>query len=621
MLQAVAAVLSGFAVVALLLYMKCPYILHDLMHARKMLRTKNQLAKLQKKRPYFTLLDRFLELAQTQPAKPFVVFEGEVFTYGDGDLRSNQVARALRRHAGLREGDTVALLLGNQPGLVWLSLGLQKLGCAAAMLHYGSRSTAWLRCLVRSHATVLVVDAGVRAAVEEVMPTLLQQGVRVFVLSDDDCASEGMESLSDKIQQESEQPVSPQLRAQVNASSPAAYFYTSGTTGLPKASLSTEARAWMIAHSLSTAGVRPQDVVYISLPLYHASGFQIGLGGAIERGITLVLKRKFSASQFWHDCRKYNVTVILYIGEILRYLCNTPKGADDRLHGVRMAVGNGLRADVWRVFLQRFGKVDIKEFYGASDGNVGLFNYPGRIGAIGKVNFYHKRTAPYVLVQFDAEREELVRDSSGLCVQVPTGETGLLVSEITTSAPFWGYLNDLEQTEKKKVRDVVKKGDVYLNSGDLMKIDKDGFIFFQDRVGDTFRWKGENVATTEVADIFTMLDSVVDANVYGVQLPGHEGRAGMATLMLKDGETLDCTETFVHISNYLPSFAWPLFIRIQNDLELTGTFKQVKYKLVKEGFDPHTVQDPLFILDPRRRMYTPLTLDMYESICLGEVKF
>ncbi|KAJ3593098.1 hypothetical protein NHX12_005435 [Muraenolepis orangiensis] len=599
--------------------MKCPYFLHDVLHVRKLVWAKNQRLKFQKTKPYFTVLDRFLELAKCQPAKPFLLFEDEVYTYGDGDLKSNQVAQALRRHAALRPGDTVALMVGNQPSFVWLWLGLAKLGCAAAMLNYSIRSDPLLHCLSRSGATVLIADAGVRGAVEEVLPSLLQQGIRVFILSDDS-DSEGIEGLGQRIQQASEQPLSPQLRAGVNPTSPAAYFYTSGTTGLPKAALMTEGKVWAVALLFSIMGVSPGDVIYVPLPLYHASGMLIGLAGAIERGSTVVLRRKFSASQFWLDCRKYNVTVILYIGEILRYLCNTTKGADDRLHRVRMAVGNGLRADVWRAFLQRFGNIQIKEFYGASDGNLSLINYMGRIGALGKVNSYHRRATPYVLVQFDMEREELVRDSDGLCVQVLTGETGLFLSKITTSTPFLGYLNNSEQTEKKKVRDVVEKGDEYLNTGDLMKIDKDGFIFFQDRVGDTFRWKGENVATTEVAAILTTLDSVIDANVYGVQLPGHEGRAGMATLMLKDGKTLDCTETFSHVSNFLPSFAWPHFIRIQENLELTATFKQVKFKLVKEGFDPHTIQDPLFVVDPRRRMYTPLTLELYDSICLGKVK-
>ncbi|CAL8383031.1 unnamed protein product [Arctogadus glacialis] len=543
MMQTLFTILSGLAIILLLLYRKIPYFVQDVMHARLIIWISGQRAKFLQTTPYFTVLDRFLELAKTQPAKPFIIFEDELFTYGDGDLQSNKVARALRQHAGLREGDTVALFLGNQPLFVWL-------------------------------AKVLIADAGVRGAVEEVLPSLRQKGIRVFILGEA-CGSEGLEALSDKIQQASDQPLSPQLRAQVKATSPTAYFYTSGTTGLPKATVSTEAKAWAAAFLLTHAHVGAQDRLYLTLPLYHMSGLHAGLHGAIERGITVVLKRKFSASQFWADCRRHNVTVILYIGEILRYLCNTPAGADDRRHRVRIVVGNGLRADVWRLILQRFGKIRITEFYGSSDGNTALMNYPGRVGAVGKVNFYHRRVAPYVLVQFDPEREELVRDAYGLCVQVPTGETGLFLSKITARTPFGGYLNNPEQTERKKVRDVVEKGDLFLNSGDLMKIDEDGFIFFQDRVGDTFRWKGENVATTEVASILTMMDSVLDSNVYGVQLPGHEGRAGMATLTLKEGKTLDCRETFAHISHSLPQFAWPQFIRIQDFTTLRMNSKRV----------------------------------------------
>ncbi|XP_056463700.1 long-chain fatty acid transport protein 2-like isoform X2 [Gadus chalcogrammus] len=620
MMQTLFTILSGLAIILLLLYRKFPYFVQDVMHARLNIWISGQRAKFLQTTPYFTVLDRFLELAKTQPAKPFIIFEDELFTYGDGDLQSNKVARALRQHAGLREGDTVALFLGNQPLFVWLLLGLAKLGCAPALMNYGIRASPLLQCLSCTSAKVLIADAGVRGAVEEVLPSLRQKGIRVFILGEA-CSSEGLEALSDKIQQASDHPLSPQLRAQVKATTPTAYFYTSGTTGLPKATVSTEAKAWAAAFLLTHAHVGAQDRLYLTLPLYHMSGLHAGLHGAIERGITVVLKRKFSASQFWADCRRHNVTVILYIGEILRYLCNTPaQGADDRRHTVRVVVGNGLRADVWRLFLQRFGKIRITEFYGSSDGNTALMNYPGRVGAVGKVNFYHRRVAPYVLVQFDPEREELVRDAYGLCVQVPTGETGLFLSKITARNPFGGYLNNPEQTERKKVRDVVEKGDLFLNSGDLMKIDEDGFVFFQDRVGDTFRWKGENVATTEVASILTMMDSVLDSNVYGVQLPGHEGRAGMATLTLKEGKTLDCRETFAHISHSLPQFAWPQFIRIQNDPELTGTFKQVKFRLVKEGFDPSTIRDPLFIVDPGRKTYSPLTQDCYDSIWSGKVK-
>ncbi|KAM4630495.1 long-chain fatty acid transport protein 2-like [Polymixia lowei] len=589
------------------------------MYIRKFVEIKSQRAGFRMRKPFYTILDRFLDQVRSQPNKAFIIFESEVYTYRDGDVQSNKVARALREHAQLKEDDTVAVFLGNQPCFVWLWLGLAKLGCATAMLNYNIRSRSLLQSLSCSGAKVLIAAAELQGAVEEVLPSLREQGVRVFILRED-CDTEGMESLSDKIQQASDQPLPPQLRAKVDINSPTFYIYTSGTTGLPKASLTSQDRAWGAAFFLSAAGVTSEDVLYICLPLYHSAGFQVGLHGAIERGITVVLRSKFSASQFWDDCRKHNVTVIQYIGETMRYLCNTPKRENDRQHRVRIAIGNGIRTEVWRAFLERFGNVNMKEFYAASDGNISLLNYTGKIGAVGRVNFYHKWTVPYALLQYDTEREELVRDSSGLCVEVSRGETGLFVSKITNVSPFPGYVRNAEQTDKKKLRDVFEKGDTYLNSGDLLKIDEDGFIYFQDRVGDTFRWKGENVATTEVADILIMIEFIADVNVYGVQVPGCEGRVGMAALMLKDGEEFDRSEMFIHVHNYLPSYARPQFIRIQNALELTGTFKQIKFKLAKEGFDPASIQDPLFILDQERKTYIPLTQDVHDSILSGKVR-
>ncbi|MCJ8733016.1 hypothetical protein PDJAM_G00218000 [Pangasius djambal] len=390
--------------------------------------------------------------------------------------------------------------------------------------------------------------------------------------------------------------------------------------GLPKAAVISHERVWMASFLQRMSGVCSDDVIYVYLPLYHSAGFLMGLTGAIEQGITVVLRRKFSVSQFWNDCRKYNVTVIQYIGEIMRYLCNTPKTDSDRTHNVRLALGNGVRADTWAEFLQRFGDVRICECYGATEGNIGFVNYVGKIGAIGRANVILKRLSRFALIKFDTEMEEPVRDSQGFCVEVSPGETGLLVAKITKVAPFSGYANNKHQTDKKKLRNVFEQGDVYFNTGDLMKVDQDGFLYFQDRIGDTFRWKGENVATTEVADILIMVDFIEEANVYGVKVPGHEGRIGMAAITLKEGRSFDSSVVYKHIESYLPTYARPRFIRIQEMLDTTGTYKQIKMKLSEEGFNPKAVQDKMYFLDDKKKTYVPMTEDIFSSISNGHLR-
>ncbi|XP_041917731.1 very long-chain acyl-CoA synthetase-like [Alosa sapidissima] len=600
------------------LYIRFPYFRHDCVYILKLLKVSSRRKEFRKKKPFYTILDCFLDTVKRQPDKPFIVFEGLVHSYEDIDRQSNRVAWTLRTQARLREGDTVALFVANEPCFVWLWLGLCKLGCAVSLLNCNIRSRSLLHCFSCCDASVLIASGDLKDPVVEVLPTLREQNVSVFILSKE-CDAEGMEALSDKMANASDKPVPPAFRSNVTMGSPALYIYTSGTTGLPKAGLVTHDKVWSPSVFLLLAGVTSDDVIYTPLPLYHGAGLLIGVCGAIERGITVVLRRKFSTSQFWDDCRKYNVTVIQYIGETLRYLCNSPKKFSDREHRVRLAIGNGLRADVWSNFRSRFGELDIKEFYAASDGNISFMNYPGKIGAIGRVNFFHKRLFPYGLIKFDSEREEPVRDSNGLCIATPQGEAGLLVSKITRIAPFLGYAGNPEQTENKKLHDVFQKGDLYLNSGDLLMIDQDNFIYFQDRIGETFRWKGENVATTEVEDVLTELHFIENATVYGVRMPGHEGRIGMAAVTIKAGREFHCSETFTHVANNLPSYAQPRFIRIKSSLEVTGTFKHMKVNLVADGFNPSAIQDPLYVLNEKEHCYDQMTMNYYKSINSGEV--
>ncbi|XP_070762783.1 long-chain fatty acid transport protein 2 isoform X1 [Enoplosus armatus] len=590
----------------------CTYILRSIKLGVRLLRYK-------KRKPFYSILDCFLDAAKRHPGKTFLHFEGREYSYGQVDKQSNKVARALQAEVRLKEGDAVALFLANEPSFVWTWLGLAKLGCPAALLNFNIRSKSLLHCFSCCGAKVIIASPELQDAVEEVLPTLREQGISVYLLSEA-CSVQGINTLSDKISQASDQPLSRDLRANVNIRSTALYIYTSGTTGLPKAAVVTHERVWAASFIQSICGVTSEDIFYVNLPLYHSAGFLIGMAGAIERGITIFLRRKFSASQFWDDCRKYNVTVMQYIGETMRYLCNTPKKDNEKNHRVRIAIGNGVRTDIWSEFLDRFGDIKVRELYAATEGNIGFINYTSKIGAVGRVNVVHRFFFPYTLIKFDIEKEEPVRNSEGLCIEAARGETGLLVGRITQRSPFVGYAGNKQQTEKKRLSDVLKKGDLYFNTGDLLRFDENNFVYFQDRVGDTFRWKGENVATSEVADILTTAQCILEANVYGVQVEGHEGRIGMAAVILKEGEDFDCSDTYKQVVNYLPAYARPRFIRIQPCLEMTGTFKMKKVKLVEEGFDPAHIKDPLYFLDPEKKMYVPLTEEIYRAVASREIK-
>ncbi|XP_041879350.1 long-chain fatty acid transport protein 6 isoform X4 [Corvus kubaryi] len=496
-----------------------------------------------------TVLDKFVKLAEKQPHKPFLIYEGTVHTYRDVDRRSNRIAQVFLQHEALKKGDTVALLMGNEPDFIHVWFGLAKLGCVVAFLNFNVRFRSLLHCVSSCEPKILVVGAG-----------------------------------------------------------------------LPKAAVISHLQILKGAAGLWAFGATSEDIVYITLPLYHSAASLLGIGGCIELGATCVLKKKFSASQFWSDCRRYNVTVIQYIGELCRYLCNQPVKEGEKNHKVRLAVGNGVRNDVWREFLDRFGAVKICEFYGATEGNICFMNHTGKVGSVGRTNFFYKLFFPFDLIKYDFQKDEPIRNKHGWCEKVKKGEAGLLISKVNAKSPFFGYAGNKRHTEKKLLCEVFKKGDLYFNTGDLMVQDHDNFLYFWDRIGDTFRWKGENVATTEVSDVIVMLDFIQEANVYGVSVPGHEGKAGMASLILKHNASLDLEQMYKQVVTYLPSYACPLFLRVQEKMEMTGTFKQQKFQLVDEGFNPSTITDPLYFLDNSKKAYVLLTKELHEMILSGKMK-
>ncbi|KAL4830835.1 hypothetical protein H8958_003663 [Nasalis larvatus] len=521
------------------------------------------------------------------------------------------------------------------PGLRWLPADVVFL---AKLLHVGLKVRACLsrqppdtfvdaferRARAQSGRAILVwtgpgvgsVTLDLRESLEEILPKLQAENIRCFYLSHTS-PTPGVGALGAALDAAPSHPVPADLRAGITWRSPALFIYTSGTTGLPKPAILTHERVLQMSKMLSLFGATADDVVYVVLPLYHVMGLVVGILGCLELGATCVLAPKFSASCFWDDCRQHGVTVILYVGELLRYLCNTPQQPEDRTHPVRMAMGNGLRADVWEAFQQRFGPIRIWEIYGSTEGNMGLVNYVGRRGALGKMNCLLRMLSPFELVQFDMEAEEPVRDNRGFCIPVGLGEPGLLLTKVVSHQPFVGYRGPRELSERKLVRNVRQSGDVYYNTGDVLAMDREGFLYFRDRLGDTFRWKGENVSTHEVEGVLSQVDFLQQVNVYGVCVPGCEGKVGMAAVQLAPGQTFDGQKLYRHVRAWLPAYATPHFIRIQDAVEVTSTFKLMKTRLVREGFNVGIVVDPLFVLDNQAQSFRPLTAEMYQAVCEG----
>jgi len=343
----------------------------------------------------------------------------------------------------------------------------------------------------------------------------------------------------------------------------------------------------------------------------------MALGGTLLAGATAILSRRFSASRFWEDCVRHDATVFQYIGELCRYLVNSPPHPDEKRHRLRLAIGNGLRPEVWPTFQERFCIPRILEFYGATEGNISMFNLSGKVGAVGRIPSWARRASGVHVLRFDVDAEDVVRGSEGFCTEADLGEPGELVGRLNETSRFEGY-TDAAASEKKILRDVFKKGDAYFRTGDLLKVDDEGYFTFVDRVGDTFRWKGENVSTGEVAEVLSSCSGIEEANVYGVEVPGTDGRAGMASLVVD--ETFSPKALLDAIKPSLPAYARPLFLRLLSEIETTGTFKHRKVDSVREGFDPVKVADPLYLLDSQRGEYVVLNSDRHAQILSGELR-
>ncbi len=532
-------------------------------------------------------------------------FEGASLTYGELDAQADRFAHwALAE--GLKPGEVVAILLPNRLDYLPLWFGLTKVGVVAALINNQLSGAALAHCLAISGAALCVTDETTTEALEGVSAGL-ERSVTRWSIGD---LGRGGGSLP--------RP-SRAIRRDLRARDTALLIYTSGTTGLPKAARITHVRAGLYMRGFAGAtGARPGDRIYVTLPLYHAVGGLCATGAALLNGASVNLRAGFSASHFWDDVVEGEATMFVYIGELCRYLVNQPPGPSDRAHHLRLAFGNGLAADVWAALEDRFGVPRILEFYGATEGNVSLINFDGTRGALGRVAPYLRGLFNVALARFDPEKQSPVRGPDGLCIAAAPGQVGECLGGIAGGArsEYAGYV-DRSESDRKVLRDAFRKGDRWFLTGDLMKRDRAGYFYFVDRVGDTFRWKGENVSTSEVERALLVVPGVKEASVYGVAVPHQDGRAGMAALVVDDRFDLEVLRQRIEVA--LPPYAQPLFLRLTANLAKTGTFKPRKLDLVAEGFDPAVVTDPLF-LHQRLVGYSPLSAVLRREILDGSVR-
>uniref|UniRef100_A0A5K3EPR7 Long-chain-fatty-acid--CoA ligase n=1 Tax=Mesocestoides corti TaxID=53468 RepID=A0A5K3EPR7_MESCO len=590
-----------------------------------------------------------------------VVHLDSKWTYGDLDDYSNRIGNFLISK-GIKRQQNIVLFMETEPQYIALWLGASKVGIATGLINSNVRRDALVKCLMQLNPEAVIVGGSLVEAVMEagIVPEgKLPKGrdVILFPPKTKTKTQWGTDLVATQI---THLPLADAISASSTASPPPPtkpfaltdvliYVFTSGTSGMPKAAIITLSRYMFMCSAIHYfCGIRPDDVMYIPLPIYHTAGGIVGVGQMLFFGVQIALRTRFSASKFWSDCIKYDCTVIQYVGETLRYLLSQPHSPEETQHKVRLATGNGVRREIWVDFVKRFGIKQVGEYYGATESNSNLANSENKVGSLGFTSIILPWAYPVILVKTDLETGEVVRDpKTGLCILCEYGEVGQLVGRIKRSSPvrnFEGYINR-EETSRKVISNVKCFGDKYFLSGDLLVQDELGFFYFVDRLGDTFRWRGENVSTTEVENLVAKAINFADCAVYGVKVPGNEGRAGMLALSLYDnayGGNNNSALTEGHaradvrpeileaellndladvFGKQLPIYARPLFVRFMKALDTTDTFKFKKINMMKTGFDINATNDRIYYLNTKANVYNRLDADVYQRILVNQIRF
>jgi fatty-acyl-CoA synthase len=564
------------------------------------------------------LCDVIEDLADRCGDAPALLSDRECFSYRELAGRANQYARwALDR--GVAKGDVVCLLMANRPEYFAIWLGITRVGGVVALLNTNLAGRSLAHCINVVQPKHVLVSEGLADTLTAALPGLATLP-EIWIEGAD---HEVFQRIGDNVEL---QPCGKLIRSErppLSIEDRALYIYTSGTTGMPKAVNISHARVLQWSYWFAgMMGVQPEDRMYNCLPMYHSIGGVLVPGAALAGGGSVVIREKFSVSQFWSDVVRWDCTMFQYIGEFCRYLLNAAPSSTDRRHRIRLACGNGLAADVWDGFKERFGIPRVLEFYASTEGAVSLFNAEGRRGAIGRVPPYLAHRFSPALVRFDVETGEPVRNAEGFCIRCAAGEPGEALGKVTDApsnigSRFEGY-TDKQASERKILHHVFAAGDTWVRTGDLMRKDEKGFFYFVDRAGDTFRWKGENVATSEVAEAICAFPGVKHANVYGVAIPATEGKAGMASLVANEGTDLSALRQ--HLADRLPSYARPVFLRVQSEMEVTGTFKYSKTELASQGYDPAATRDTLYFDNPELQAFQRVDEALYKRIQGGQIR-
>ncbi|KAK6618914.1 hypothetical protein RUM44_003295 [Polyplax serrata] len=564
--------------------------------------------------------DIFGENVKKYPNKPAIIFEKKEWSFKDVDNYSNKIANVFNNH-GFRKGDTVALLLENRPEFVCIWLGLAKLGIVVPLINYNLKDQSLLHSITVANAKAVIFGSELLDSIKGISSSL-PSSVSLYKWREsgiNENSNSMYIDLGSLLTEASAEP--PTGMEKPNYADKLLYIYTSGTTGLPKAAVITGARFIFLSGAIHyLAGFKTNDRYYTPLPLYHTAGGCVLMGQMIIFGSTVVIRKKFSATSYFADCKTYECTVAQYIGEMCRYILSSPPKAEDKEHKVRLVFGNGLRPQIWKEFVERFDIQQVAEFYGATEGNANIVNIDNTFGAIGFVSRILPAVYPISVIKADPATGEPIRNRKGFCEECGPNEPGVFIGKIIRNDPsreFLGYV-DRKASEKKVVRDVFKKGDAAFLSGDIVVADEFGYLYFKDRTGDTFRWKGENVSTTEVEAIISNLIHYKDCIVYGIQMEGHEGRVGMAAIV-DETNSLDLNALAEGLKIKLPSYARPYLLRILEKADVTGTYKLRKVDLQKEGFEPKNIKDKLYYLSNGK--YEELTQHAYESILKGTIRF